>query len=151
MATRMQQRRGTAAQWISTNDGNGPILSIGEIGFESDNNRFKIGDGVNHWVDLPYFSDNQALTDLIGDAPELLNTLGELANALGDDPAFITSVATNLSNHASDTTSVHGIADTNELATKEYVTTEIGNSTVDQSALAGDGITNFSCYILFCC
>ena len=34
MATRMQQRRGTAAQWISTNSGNGPILNAGEIGWE---------------------------------------------------------------------------------------------------------------------
>jgi hypothetical protein len=119
----MQQRRGTAAQWISTNQGNGPILAPGEIGFESDNNRFKMGDGINHWVDLPYFSDNEALTNLIGNAPELLNTLGELADALGDDPAFITTVATNLSNHQSDTTNIHGIADTSLLATKSYADT----------------------------
>ena len=137
MATRMQQRRGTAAQWISTNDGNGPILSIGEIGFESDNNRFKIGDGVNHWVDLPYFSDNQSLTDLIDGAPDLLNTLGELANALGDDADFVGTVSA----HTSATTSVHGIADTSELATKTYVTDAVDNATVDQSALAGDGIS----------
>ena len=26
-----------------------------EIGFESDTNKFKIGDGVNHWADLDYF------------------------------------------------------------------------------------------------
>jgi hypothetical protein len=140
MATRMQQRRGTAAQWISTNSGNGPILAPGEIGFESDNNRFKIGDGVNHWVDLPYFSDNAVLTDLIDGAPDLLNTLGELANALGDDPAFITTVATNLSNHSSDTTNVHGIVDTSLLATKEYVTQEIGNATGDYPELAGEGL-----------
>jgi hypothetical protein len=57
MATRMQQRRGTAAQWISTNSGAGPILNAGEIGYETDTNKFKIGDGTNHWVDLSYFSD----------------------------------------------------------------------------------------------
>jgi len=57
MATRMQQRRGTAAQWISTNSGNGPILNAGEIGWESDTNKFKIGDGVNTWLSLDYFSD----------------------------------------------------------------------------------------------
>jgi hypothetical protein len=57
MATRMQQRRGTAAQWISTNSGNGPILNAGEIGFETDTNRFKIGDGTNHWINLDYFID----------------------------------------------------------------------------------------------
>jgi hypothetical protein len=57
MATRMQQRRGTAAQWISTNSGNGPILNPGEIGYESDTNKFKIGDGTNHWINLDYFID----------------------------------------------------------------------------------------------
>ena len=53
----MQQRRGTAAQWISTNSGNGPILNAGEIGYETDTNKFKIGDGTNHWINLSYFSD----------------------------------------------------------------------------------------------
>ena len=57
MATRMQQRRGTAAQWISTNSGNGPILAAGEIGYELDTNKFKIGDDVNHWLTLDYFMD----------------------------------------------------------------------------------------------
>ena len=57
MATRMQQRRGTAAQWISTNSGNGPILAAGEIGYESDTNKFKIGDGTNTWLTLDYFID----------------------------------------------------------------------------------------------
>ena len=57
MATRMQQRRGTAAQWISTNAGAGPVLNAGEMGWESDTNKFKIGDGVNNWTSLDYFSD----------------------------------------------------------------------------------------------
>ena len=57
MATRMQQRRGTAAQWISTNSGSGPILNAGEIGWESDTNKFKIGDGTNTWLALDYFAD----------------------------------------------------------------------------------------------
>ena len=63
MATRMQQRRGTAAQWISTNSGNGPILAAGEIGYESDTNKFKIGDGTNHWLSLDYFMDADSTTN----------------------------------------------------------------------------------------
>ena len=63
MATRMQQRRGTAAQWISTNSGNGPILAAGEIGYESDSNKFKIGDGTNHWLSLDYFMDADSTTN----------------------------------------------------------------------------------------
>jgi hypothetical protein len=63
MATRMQQRRGTAAQWISTNGGNGPVLNGGEIGYETDTNKFKIGDGTNHWVNLDYFVDANSTTN----------------------------------------------------------------------------------------
>jgi len=63
MATRMQQRRGTASQWVSSNNGDGPILNAGEIGWESDTNKFKIGDGVNYWADLVYFAD---VDDIIG-------------------------------------------------------------------------------------
>jgi hypothetical protein len=62
MATRMQQRRGTAEQWTTSNDGDGPILNAGEIGWESDTNKFKIGDGVSYWADLTYFVD---ATDVI--------------------------------------------------------------------------------------
>jgi hypothetical protein len=56
MATRMQQRRGTASQWTSAN----PILNAGEMGWESDTNKFKIGDGTNHWADLDYFIDQSS-------------------------------------------------------------------------------------------
>ena len=47
----MQQRRGTAAQWTSAN----PVLAAGEIGFETDTGKFKIGDGTNTWSNLDYF------------------------------------------------------------------------------------------------
>jgi hypothetical protein len=54
MATRMQQRRGTAAQWLAAD----PVLNVAEIGYESDTGKFKIGDGTNHWDDLNYFLDS---------------------------------------------------------------------------------------------
>jgi hypothetical protein len=46
----MQQRRDTAANWTSNN----PTLAAGEIGFESDTNQFKIGDGSTAWTGLSY-------------------------------------------------------------------------------------------------
>jgi hypothetical protein len=36
------------------------VLNSGEIGFESDTNKFKIGDGVNHWINLDYFADTNS-------------------------------------------------------------------------------------------
>ena len=85
MATRMQQRRGTAAQWISTNSGDGPILEVGEIGFETDSGKFKIGDGTNNWVDLPYFADVETLgSALDGDYLELTD-IGAVSGVAGLD------------------------------------------------------------------
>ena len=133
MATRMQQRRGTAAQWTGAN----PTLAAGEIGYETDTGKFKIGNGSSAWGALNYYVDANAILD---GAPGVLDTLNELAAALGDDPAFITTVGTNLSNHTNATTSVHGIADTDDLATKDYVANAVSNATVDQQALAGVGI-----------
>lgn len=63
MATRMQQRRGTAEQWTDAD----PILAAGEIGFETDTNQFKIGDGVNAWSDLSYFKNLEDLGGSLDD------------------------------------------------------------------------------------
>ena len=134
MATRMQQRRGTATQWSTAN----PILNAGEIGWESDNNKFKIGDGINHWADLNYFVDGAELSNIIDGAPALLDTLNELAAAIGDDPAFFTTVATNLSNHQSDTTNIHGITDTAELATKTFAAELLTNATKSNITITGN-------------
>lgn len=59
----MQQRRGTATQWTDAD----PILASGEIGFETDTNQFKIGDGVNHWSDLSYFKNLEDLGGSLDD------------------------------------------------------------------------------------
>ena len=159
MAIRMKQRRGTAAEWTSSN----PVLATGEIGFETDNSQFKIGDGVNQWNDLAYFvnadgisgtlgdyielaekgtadgvatldaqgqvpadqlgnatvdlSDyatesyvDTAVTNLVSSAPEALDTLNELAAALGDDANFATTV-TNAIAEKADAEHTHGIDD----------------------------------------
>ena len=53
----MQQRRGTSTQWTNAN----PVLAAGEIGFETNTNRFKIGDGVKTWDLLEYFLNVDAL------------------------------------------------------------------------------------------
>ena len=92
MATRMQQRRGTATMWTNAN----PILGVAEIGYETDTNKFKIGDGTNRWADLTYFQDSSAISALIDGAPDLLNTLNELATSLGDNPDFVGSVTSDL-------------------------------------------------------
>ena len=46
----IQPRRGTSDQWVSAN----PVLAVGEMGYEIDTRKFKYGDGLTTWLDLPY-------------------------------------------------------------------------------------------------
>lgn len=48
----IQQRRDTAANWTAAN----PTLAAGEIGFETDTGKFKVGDGSTAWASLSYFT-----------------------------------------------------------------------------------------------
>lgn len=48
----LQQKRATANKW--TTSYGSTVLLAGEIGFETDTFKFKIGDGVKTWVALPY-------------------------------------------------------------------------------------------------
>lgn len=57
--TKIQHRRDTAANWTSTN----PTLAAGELGFESDTLKFKIGDGSTAWASLKYSQDYTLISD----------------------------------------------------------------------------------------
>lgn len=59
MATRMQMRRGTAAEWTAAN----PTLAAGEIGVVTDDRTVKIGDGLTVWNSLAYLFDSTYATD----------------------------------------------------------------------------------------
>jgi len=50
VVTQIQIRRGTAAQWTSSN----PTLASGEQGFETDTGKMKIGNGSTAWASLSY-------------------------------------------------------------------------------------------------
>ncbi len=130
----MQQRRGTAAQWTAAN----PILAAGEIGFETDTSKFKMGNGSSAWSSLTYFANAAELASIIDGAPELLNTLNELAAAIGDDPAFFTTVGQNLTAHINDSTMIHGIADTSALALQSHVNTAASDAASALAAHASD-------------
>lgn len=53
--TQIQVRRGTASSWTSTN----PTLAAGELGFETDTGKFKIGNGSSTWTGLSYAGGGQ--------------------------------------------------------------------------------------------
>jgi hypothetical protein len=187
MATRMQQRRGTASQWTTAN----PILATGEIGFETDTNQFKIGDGTNHWDDLSYFKNledlggslddyvliadlgapgsaasldvngyipvNQ-LGNILGDAPQILDTLEELAGALQDADGLVTiKINTKADAERVITTSdintaitaeqtarseeINSVIDTQLTQARSEITSEIGDAIGDEALNRNNAIT----------
>ncbi len=93
MAVRIQFRRGTAAEWAAAN----PTLAAGELGYETDTGSMKIGTGTTAWSSLAYSAVSQsyiddAIANVVGLSPEDLDTLQELATAVGNDPDFVTTI-----------------------------------------------------------
>ena len=72
-------KRATAARWASQN----PVLAAGEIGYETDTRKMKLGDGTSSWTQLSYLvaegtgAAGQAATIRIG----TVTTVAYTANA----------------------------------------------------------------------
>jgi hypothetical protein len=62
--TIIQLRRGTAVEWTAAN----PVLANGELGFEIDTTKFKIGTGLKNWSTLEYFIAEPAVQAAIASA-----------------------------------------------------------------------------------
>ena len=80
---------------------------------------------------------NQSIAALVDSAPETLNTLNELAAALGDDPNFATTVATQIGNKA----------DKSNMTAGTYKSVTVNNQGIvtagtNPTTLAGYGITD---------
>jgi hypothetical protein len=101
VSTKIVHRRDTASNWTTTN----PTLASGEIGFETDTLKFKVGDGSTAWTSLKYSQDasllngNASITTLTttGD----INTAGKLnvTASAGDEGGeiFLAKPVTNTS------------------------------------------------------
>lgn len=53
MTTRIKLRRDTAANWTTAN----PVLALGEPGYDTTNNKLKVGNGTSTWAQLSYLTD----------------------------------------------------------------------------------------------
>ena len=87
-----------------------------------------------------------AVANIVDTAPEALNTLNELAAALGDDANFATTVSTNLGLKAplasptfTGTVTVPTPVNNTDAVTKAYVDTAVGSGLDKVSASVGDG------------
>ncbi len=128
MAAVIQVKRGSASAWTAANS----VLAAGEIGYETDTRKFKVGDGSTAWTSLSYATVDlasaaltgtptaptadagtnttqiattafvtTAVSNVIDAAPGALDTLNELAAALGDDANYATTITNSLAAKAS--------------------------------------------------
>lgn len=65
--TRIQQKSDTSSNWASSN----PVLLRGELGFETDTLKFKIGNGTSNYNSLEYFPAVSSIT-IEGDGGAIL-------------------------------------------------------------------------------
>jgi len=93
MSTIIQQKRGTAAQWSASSY----ILSAGEFGWETDTNRFKIGNGSNSWSSLAYAAP--ALSHVHGNISNdgAIGTTANLVAVTGTSGILTVATSTNQS------------------------------------------------------
>jgi len=73
---KIKLRRDTAANWVSID----PILSLGEPGYDTTNNKIKIGNGTSTWTVLSYLTD-VAGGSTITNVSELINDAGYITTA----------------------------------------------------------------------
>ena len=133
MATKIQLRRDTASDWTSTN----PTLAAGEFGWESDTNKFKIGDGATAWTSLAYASDGDtAGITFVGD-----DSTGTLVS---QNETFKIAGATGISTAVSgDTITITGTAQdfTYAALTGTPTIPSLGDISITNSTIASSGDT----------
>jgi hypothetical protein len=127
---RIQFRRGTAAEWTSAN----PTLAVGELGFETDTTKFKIGDGSTAWTSLAY-----GFTAFTATAPITITdgAIGITEESLTIAQSQVTNLETDLSGKQA---VVSGVSDT-EIGFLDGVTSAIQTQIDGKLALAGGTLT----------
>lgn len=76
----IQFRRDISSRWRDIN----PVLASGEPGLETDTGRFKIGNGVERWIDLAYSFESFIPDDLSA----VYDALSAHRNSLTPHPVY---------------------------------------------------------------
>lgn len=149
MAIKIQLRRGTASQWTSTD----PILALGEVGFETDTGKVKIGTGSTAWTSLGYATKtpteitsaietaiNAVDTDDVEEGSTNLYFTNERAqdavgNAVGTGLTYTDSTGAIAVNTSAISTVSY--TDAAEAEAKDYSDTLVGNHNLDTTNVHG--------------
>jgi hypothetical protein len=128
MATVIQVKRGTAAAWTSANT----VLTAGEIGFESDTKKMKVGDGSTAWTSLGYTATDGDITAVVaGTGLSGGSTSGSATLAIDTSVVVDKTTAQTLTNKTLTTPIISSISNTGTLTLPTSTDTLVGRDTTD--------------------
>ena len=113
---RIQVRRGLASEWTAAN----PVLAAGEMGVETNTNKFKFGNGTDTWTALSYAAADAA-------------AIGEISQDAINEALSVGAGLTKTYNDGANTITI--TVDSDVIATKAFATSEAGTrATAAQTA-----------------
>jgi hypothetical protein len=113
---RIQVRRGLASEWTAAN----PVLAAGEMGVETNTNKFKFGNGTDTWTALSYAAADTA-------------AIGEISQDAINEALSVGAGLTKTYNDGANTITI--TVDSDVIATKAFATSEAGTrATAAQTA-----------------
>jgi hypothetical protein len=128
MATVIQVKRGTASAWTSANT----VLTAGEIGFESDTKKMKVGDGSTAWTSLAYTATDGDITAVVaGTGLSGGSTSGSATLAIDTSVVVDKTTAQTLTNKTLTTPIISSISNTGTVTLPTSTDTLVGRDTTD--------------------
>lgn len=149
MATVIQVKRGTASAWTSANT----VLTAGEIGFESDTKKMKVGDGTTAWTSLAYTATDGDITAVVaGTGLSGGSTSGSATLAIDTSVVVDKTTAQTLTNKTLTTPIISSISNTGTLTlptstgtialTSDITVTDSSTTTLTNKTLTSPSIND---------
>ena len=128
MATVIQVKRGSASSWTSANT----VLAAGEIGFETDTRKTKVGDGSTAWTALAYTVTDGDITAVVaGTGLSGGSTSGSATLAIDTSVVVDKTTAQTLTNKTLTTPIISSISNTGTVTLPTSTDTLVGRDTTD--------------------
>ena len=122
LGKKIQHIRKLAADWTTAN----PVLSDGEIGYETDTGKFKFGNGTATWTALPYSSTQAGSTSIAG-VLQLTDSVTSTSITTAATPNSV-KIAYDLANIKASTSQVGTVQLTDSVSSNSTTTAATPNS-----------------------